>query len=223
MTPLRRIVPSTIASYNVVARVSFVSLGGINNQGEHMINAEIIDGTTAQPMKLFVLGLGNVNAIRRLQTDDVIKLRNISSSIIAGETVLVADANSELLMTILNYRAPECRAVPAAPPPLVVSITKAREQQVTVANLLVRVDETRWDALSVTDHTGCQGRILLHEQVRGLPLAPNTYLCLSRVMHHNDQLTLRPSGAVEEVSPHLFRGQGLDMAANSAAEDGQQG
>ena len=205
MTILKDIRPDIRKSYNIMCRVNFVSFGGFSEQqGDYMITCELIDGTTVNPMKLIVLGRRNARIIHMLNVDDVIKLRNVCATEFAGEVTLVADGSRVLTLITMNVRAPECRALPSALPPLITSIRKALQGDVEQVNLFVRVERVVYNAIVVTDHTGAEGSVHLHHQVRDCPFTQGMLLCLRKVIIHNGALDLQPSSAVEEISEETF-------------------
>ena len=204
ITRLEDIVPDNRTMYNVMCRMIFISLGGFSEQGEYMISAELIDGSTVFPMKVVVLGRHNVAAVRQLNVDDVVKIRNISATELGGEVALFAEASRGLGITSMNARAPECRAIPQAPNPMIMSISRALQEEVPTANFFVRVRRILQNAMLVTDHTGFDGSVYLHHQVRACPFTPNMLLCLHRVVLENGSAFLRPSGAVEEITQEVF-------------------
>ena len=218
ITRLQDIVPDSKTRYNVLCRVAFVTLGGLSDQGEHTITAELIDGSTAVPMKLVVAGMDNVHFIHRLNVDDIVKIRNICAIDLGAEVALVAEPGRTLAITGMNVRAPECRALPAARPPVLSSISSALARKLPTANFFVKVERVVHNAIVVTDHTAAEGTIYLHPQVRDCGFAPNMLVCLHRVSLENGSATLNPSGAVEEVSQEAFDEQARRLARNPSLQ-----
>ena len=154
ITKLLDLQPAPKTNYNVLARVHFISMGGVTGAGDEIIGMELADDSDIkEPMALTILGKNNVAAVKGIVINDVVKLRNVRcTNYKGGVSLIVAATDTSFRVSKLKDCDPEAQKFMEAPAAEVCSIDETADMQEGTATLMVRILEVTEDHPSRVMH-----------------------------------------------------------------------
>ena len=188
----------------VKCRVTFVSMAGTTQKGEHVIFLEVLDGTVDTPMKVTILGEDAVQTMcaAGVAIGATIQLCSVRCSVYEKKVNLISSAVDALEVMSLD----DNNSLPAVPS-VATCVLPALKQTTEPANAIARVVKVRPHGLVVEDTNQNVAQVFFVKEAKDMlpQIEEGIWLCLHRLRAARDgRLLMYPSGGLERISEDEF-------------------
>eukprot|EP00971_Amphidinium_carterae_P058558 1158016-Amphidinium_carterae.1 len=199
--------------YNLLCRVSFISLAGVSRQGERKVLMELVDGSNSAPTKMTVLGTSACAAVGEVEFSSIVHLHNVRCSIYRNETSLIVGDRDAFRITIVPEEQEEEVDLPAAPPMRACGFSTLGAEENGICNFLAKVKHQGDKEVTVQDAAGETGTISLGGEAAAFRFDVEETYCFHHVSIKSGRMTLWPGGGVELVTATSFEAAGASASS----------
>eukprot|EP00971_Amphidinium_carterae_P331235 6464684-Amphidinium_carterae.1 len=183
--------------YNLRCRVSFVSLGGLSQQGERKVLLELVDTSTHAPMKMTIIGTSACAAVSEVEFSSIVQLHKVRCSVYKNETNFIVGDRDGFRVSIIPEDQEDQFQLPAAPPMRTSGFGTLGADENGICNFLAKVKCQGEKDVTVQDAAGETGKISLGGEAVDFHFDVDETYCLHHVSIKSGRLTLWPSGGIE--------------------------